>query len=109
MWISISNADAAVVSPRDSAGELERCRRILIARAELERHAMRDATQDLQIATDRIARIVVVGVRLLRRYWLPVGMLVAGGVFKRVRPVLRLAQTGLAIWQTVRLVRSPRR
>jgi hypothetical protein len=109
MWISISNAGAAVVSLRDSASELERCRRALIARAELERHAMRHATQDLQIATDRIARIAVVGVRLLRRYWLPVGVLVAGGLFKRARPVLRLARTGLAIWQTVQLVRSARR
>jgi hypothetical protein len=109
MWSSISNEGAAVVSPRDSARELERCRRVLIARAELERHAMRDATQDMQIATDRIARLAIVGVRLLRRYWLPVGVLLAGGLFKRARPVLRMARTGLAIWQTVRLVRNARR
>lgn len=105
----ISTAGATVVSPRDSAGELERCRRVLIARAELERRAMRDATQDLQIATDRIARIAVVGVRLLRRYWLPVGVLVVGGLSRRARPALRMAQTGLAIWQTMRLVRNARR
>ena len=91
------------------AADLEQCRRVLIARAELERHAMRDATEDMQIATDRVARIVTVGIGLVRRYWLPVGVLLVGGLFKRARPVLRMARTGLALWQTARLLRNARR
>jgi hypothetical protein len=98
-----------VVSLRADHAELERCRRVLIARAELERAAMSGATEDLQVASDRIARIAIVGMRLARRYWLPVGVLVAGGLFKRARPVLRMAKTGLALWQTARLLRSARR
>ena len=82
---------------------------MLIARAELERQAMRDATADLQESTERIARIATIGVGLVRRYWLPVGVLLAGGLFKRTRPVLRMAKTGLAIWQTARLLRNARR
>jgi hypothetical protein len=80
-----------------------------MARAQLERLAMQDATEDLQEATDRFARIAVVGIRLMRRYWLPVGILLIGGMFKRARPALRAARTGLALWQTVRLVRNARR
>ena len=91
------------------AADLERCRRVLIARAELERLAMRDATEELQIASDRIARIATMGISLARRYWLPVGLLLAGGLFKRARPVLRMARTGLALWQTARLLRNARR
>lgn len=98
-----------MISPRASAAELRRCREILIARAQLEREAMRDATQDLQVASDRIARIAIVGVTLIRRYWLPLSVLLAGGLFKRARPVLRIARTGLAIWQTARLLRAARR
>lgn len=89
---------------RNSA-DLRASRELLIARAALERAAIRDATQDLQIASERIARIATVGVSLLRRYWLPAGLLLAGGVFKRARPFLKAARTGLALWQTVRLLR----
>lgn len=89
---------------RDSA-DLRASREILIARATLERAAMRDATHDLQIASERIARIAVVGLTLVRRYWLPVGVLLAGGLFKRTRPFLKMARTGLAVWQAVRLLR----
>ncbi|HEV8389589.1 MAG TPA: hypothetical protein VGQ35_07090 [Dongiaceae bacterium] len=92
-----------------NAADLEQCRRVLIARAALERHAMRDATENLQIATDRIARIATLGISLVRRYWLPAGVLLASVLFKRARPVLRAARTGLAIWQTARLLRNARR
>jgi hypothetical protein len=95
-----------VASLPRNALELERCRRVLIARAALERAAMREATEDLQIATDRIARIATMGISLARRYWLPAGVLLAGSLFKRTRPVLRAARTGLALWQTVRLLRN---
>ena len=90
---------------RNSAADLKASREMLVARAALERAAIREATQDLQIASERIARIAVVGVSLLRRYWLPAGLLLAGGLFKRARPFLRMARTGLAVWQTVRLLR----
>jgi hypothetical protein len=90
---------------RSSAGDLKASREILIARATLERAAIRDATHDLQIASERIARIAMVGVTLVRRYWLPVGVLLAGGLFKRTRPFLKMARTGLAVWQAVRLLR----
>ena len=90
---------------RSSATGLKASREILVARAALERAAIRDATQDLQIASERIARIAVVGVTLVRRYWLPVGVLLAGGLFKRTRPILKMARTGLAVWQAVRLLR----
>jgi len=90
---------------RNSAADLKVSREMLVARAALERAAIREATQDLQIASERIARIAVVGVSLLRRYWLPAGLLLAGGLFKRARPFLRMARTGLAVWQTVRLLR----
>jgi len=90
---------------RSSAGDLKASREILIARATLERAAIRDATHDLQIASERIARIAVVGVTLVRRYWLPLGVLLAGGLFKRTRPFLKMARTGLAVWQAVRLLR----
>jgi len=105
----MSSAGPAVISPRSSAAELERYRRLLAARAELERDAMRAATEDLQLASDRIARIAIVGVRLVRHYWLPASVLVAGVLFKRARSMLRMARTGLVIWQTVRLLRNARR
>ena len=105
----MSNAGPAVISSRSSAVELERYRRRLTARAELERDAMRVATEDLQLASDRIARIVIVGVRMVRRYWLPASVLAAGALFKRTRPILRMARTGLVIWQTVQLLRNARR
>ena len=90
---------------RNSVADLAASREQLIARAALERAAIRDATHDLQIASERIARIAIVGVTLVRRYWLPVGLLLAGGLFKRTRPFLKMARTGLAVWQTVRLLR----
>lgn len=70
---------------------------------------MRDATQDLQIASDRVARIALLGVTLVRRYWLPLGIVLAGTFTRRARPLLRIARTGLAVWQTVRLLRAARR
>jgi hypothetical protein len=90
---------------RSSAASLKAQREMLVARAELERVAIRGATQDMQIASERVARIALVGVTLARRYWLPVGLLLASGLFKRARPVFKLARTGLAVWQTVRLLR----
>jgi hypothetical protein len=109
MWISISNAELAVISPRSNAAELEHYQRLLSARAELDRDAMRAATKDLQLASDLIARVAIVGVKLVRHYWRPAGVLVVGALFKRARPMLRMARTGLAIWQTVQLLRSARR
>jgi hypothetical protein len=107
--ISTTRAGVPVVSARAGAAELKRSREALIARAALEREQLRDATQDLQIATDRIARFAMIGVTLIRKYWLPLTVLTAGGLFKRTRPVLRFARTGLAIWQTARLLRASRR
>ena len=94
---------------RASAAELTRCRELLVARAELERAALRDATQDLQIAGDRVARIAILGVSLVRRYWLPLSVVLAGTLFRRARPVLRAARTGLIAWQTLKLLRAARR
>jgi hypothetical protein len=90
---------------RNSAANLRARREMLVARAGLERAAIRDATQDLQIASERIARIAVTGLSLLRRYWLPAGLLLASGLSRRARPFLRMARTGLAVWQAVRLLR----
>jgi hypothetical protein len=90
---------------RSSVVSLKARREMLVARAALERAAMRVATQDLQIASERIARVAIVGIALARRYWLPVGLLLAAGLFKRGRPLLRMARTGLVVWQTVRLLR----
>ena len=98
-----------MIGLRASPAELRRCRDALIVRAALERMELRDATQDLQIASDRIARFAIIGAALLRRYWPLLGVLALGGLSKRARPVLRLARTGLAIWQTVRLLRASRR
>ena len=89
--------------------ELRRYREFLVARAELERQALRETTQDLQIASDRMARIAIVGVSLARRYWLPATILLAGSLFKRAQPVLRMARTGLALWQTVKMLRASHR
>jgi hypothetical protein len=91
-----------------TAAELRRNRELLIARAALEREAMRDATQDFQIASERIARIAVTGISLVRRYWLPASLLLAGGLFKRARPIFRMARTALAVWQAAKLLRAPR-
>ncbi|HJR21158.1 MAG TPA: hypothetical protein VJ822_06030 [Dongiaceae bacterium] len=90
---------------RSSAANLQARREMLVARAGLERVAIRDATRDLQIASERVARIAVTGLSLLRRYWLPAGLLLAGGLSRRARPFLRMARTGLAVWQAVRLLR----
>lgn len=97
-----------MISLRASPAELKRCREALIVRAALERAALREATQDMQIAGDRIARFAMIGASLLRRYWPLLGVLAVSGLFKRARPLLRLARTGLAIWQTVRLLRATR-
>jgi hypothetical protein len=105
----MSNAGPAVISPRSSAAELERHRRMLVARAKLERDAMQAATEDLQLASDRIARIAIICVRLVRHYGLRATVLMAGALFKHVRPMLRVARTGLVIWQTVQLLRNVRR
>ena len=105
----MSSACPVVISPRSSAAELERHRRMLVACAELERDDMLAATEDLQLASNRIARIAIVGVWLVRHYWLPASVLVAGALFKRARPMLRMARTGLVIWQTVQLLRNARR
>ena len=88
--------------------DLKRKRELLIARATLERAAMSDATEDFQLASERIARIAVTGVTLARRYWLPASLLLAVGMFKRVRPVLRMARTALMVWQAARMLRDPR-
>jgi len=90
---------------RRSLADLKASRELLVARAALERAGLRDATEDLQVASERIARIAIVGVSLARRYWLPASLLLAAGLFKRARPLLRMARTGLAVWQTVRLLR----
>lgn len=82
---------------------------MLIERSALERSALQGATDDLQAASDRIARLAVLVVTLVRNYWLPVGALAAGLLFRRARPALRLAQTGLAIWQMARLLQNARR
>ena len=95
-----------VISARSRTAEIERYRRLLVARAALERDAMQAATADFQFASDRIARIAVVGGMLLRRYLLPVSILVASVLFKRVRPALRMARMGFDIWQLVRLLRN---
>lgn len=94
---------------RGGAGELRRRRENLIAEAELERAALRDATQDLQIASDRVARLAIGGLVFVRRYWLPLSVILAGALFKGARPALRMARTGLAVWQTVLLLRAFRR
>lgn len=90
---------------RNVTADLTASRELLVARAALERMAIREATQDLQIASERIARIAIVGMSLIRRYWLPAGLLLAGSMFRRTRPLLRMARTGLAVWQTVRMLR----
>ena len=97
-----------MVSVRGSMADLKRSREILIMRAGLEREAMRDATQDMHIASERIARIAVTGIALARRYWVPASLLLASSFFKRARPALRMARTGLAVWQAVRLLRASR-
>jgi hypothetical protein len=98
-----------VARVRSSASELRRGRESLIARAELERAALRDATQDMQIASDRVARIAIGGLAFIRQYWLPLGVALAVTLFKGPRPVLRMVRTGLTVWQTVRLLRPARR
>ena len=94
-------------SGRDAV-ELDRLSQLLIVRAALERSALQGATEDMQMAADGIVRIGGFVVTLVRRFWLPLGALAAAGLFKRLGPALRLARTGLAIWQTARLVRAAR-
>lgn len=106
---SILRAGTLVASKRAQAADLRQRREALVMRAALERAALRDATQDLQIAGDRVARIAITGVTLIRRYWLPLGLIAAATFSRRVRPLLRIARTGLVVWQTVRLLRDARR
>lgn len=95
-----------MASARGGTAELRRCRSLLMARAELERRAMRDATEDLQDASDGVVRLAATAVRLARQFWLPVGILVVGALSRRARPVLRAARAGLAVWQVVRMLRN---
>ena len=97
-----------MTSLQGSAAGLERRRRILMARAAFEREAMRMTTADLQDATDHLARIAITGIRLVRRFWLPAGLLVAGSLSRRARPVLRAVRTGLAVWQAMQMLRKAR-
>ena len=93
---------------RRRPSDLKARRELLVARAALERVAIREATQDFQIASERVARVAWLGVSLVRRYCLPLAVLAAGGMFKRLRPLLRAARTAVAVWQTVRLLRTVR-
>jgi hypothetical protein len=95
-----------MASARGGMAELDRRRSMLLARAELERRAMRDVTEDLQDTGDGVVRLAATGVRLLRQFWLPAGALVAGALFRRARPVLRAARAGLAAWQMVQMLRN---
>lgn len=97
-----------MASLRGGAADLERCRRVLMARAAFEREAMRMTTADLQDATDHLARIAVMGIRLVHQFWLPAGLLMAGSLSRRARPVLRAVRTGLAVWQAVQMLRKGR-
>jgi len=106
---STSPAGGPVPSRRGQPAELRQRREALVMRAALERAALRDATQDLQIAGDRVARIALTAVTLIRRYWLPLGLIAAATFSRRVRPLLRIARTGLVVWQAVRLLRDARR
>ena len=91
-----------------SAAELARTRRMLQERAALERMSLAGATEDLQDATDRIARVAVAVITVGRRFWLPITVVAAAGLFRRVGPALRLARTGLTIWQVAKMIRSVR-
>jgi hypothetical protein len=81
---------------------------MLQERAAVERMSLAGATEDLQDATDRIARVAVAVVTVGRRFWLPVAAVAAAGLYRRVGPVLRLARTGLTIWQIAKMVRTAR-
>jgi hypothetical protein len=76
--------------------------------AAVERMSLAGATEDLQDATDRIARVAVAVVAVGRRFWLPIAAVAAAGLFRRVVPALRLARTGLMIWQIAKMVRTAR-
>ena len=92
-----------------SAGELARLRDMLRERAAIERMSLAGATEDLQDATDRIARVAIAVVTVGRRFWLPIAAVAAVGLFRRAGPVLRLARTGLTVWQFAKLIRAARR
>jgi hypothetical protein len=66
---------------------------------------MRVATEDLRRASDHIA---IIGLRL-SHCWLPGLMRATGPLLERARSLLRLARTGLAIWQIMQLLRNPHR
>lgn len=95
-----------MASARGGMAELERCRSMLMVRAELERRAMRDTTEDLQDASDGVVRLAAAGVHLARQFWLPVGVMIVGALSRRARPVLRAARAGLAVWQVVQMLRN---
>ena len=92
-----------------SAAELRRMRHMLRERAAIERMSLAGATEDLQDATDRIARIATAVIAVGRRYWLPIAAVAASGLFRRLGPIMRLARTGLTVWQVARMIRAARR
>ena len=92
-----------------SAAELARMRRMLRERAAIERMSLAGATEDLQDATDRIARVAVAAITIGRRYWLPIAAIAATGLFRRVGPMLRLVRAGLTVWQVAKMIRAARR
>ncbi|HEX6118172.1 MAG TPA: hypothetical protein VFZ03_01900 [Dongiaceae bacterium] len=98
-----------MASARGGMAELERCRGVLMARADLERRAMRIATEDMQDASDGVVGLAVTAVRLMRQFWLPIGITTVGALSRRARPVLRAARAGLAVWHVVRMLRNARR
>ena len=81
---------------------------MLQERAAIERMSLAGATEDLQDATDRIARLAVAIVTVGRQFWLPIAAIAVAGLFRRTRPALRLARAGLTAWQFARLIRSAR-
>jgi len=95
-----------MVSARGGMAEFERCRGVLMARAELERRAMRIATADMQDASDGVVRLAATGVRIARQFWLPVGVTIVGALSRRARPVLRAARAGLAVWHVMQMLRK---
>ena len=91
-----------------SARDLARLRRMLQERAAIERMSLAGATEDLQDATDRIARVAIAVITVGRRFWLPIAAVAVAGLFRRAGPALRLARAGLTVWQVAKLVRSVR-
>lgn len=101
-------AGGAEPASRRDAAELARLRAQLIQRAALERYALREPAAGLQAAGDGVVRAAGVAVGLVRRFWLPLGVLMVAGLFTRLGPALRVARMGLAVWQVARLLRHGR-